>query len=60
MEKYLDSDEVQMLDFLKKCLEIDPTKRMSCSEALNHPWFSDISKYKEIDNQCLENFNIIQ
>lgn len=31
-----------MLDFIKKCLQIDPKKRMTCEEAIRHDWFKDL------------------
>jgi serine/threonine protein kinase len=34
-------DERLLLDFVQKCLIFDPTSRMTCEEALNHPWLSD-------------------
>ena len=37
------------LDLLKKLLTIDPTKRISAQEALNHKWFKD-NTAKEIFN----------
>ncbi len=38
------------LDLLKRMLVIDPIKRPSCKEALQHPYFKDVvcsCKYKE-------------
>ena len=37
-------------DFLGKVLEEDPNKRLSCKEALNHPWFKkdEINGFKRI------------
>ena len=35
-------------DFIRKCLDLDPTKRLGSKndvdEILNHPWFNGISK----------------
>lgn len=31
-------EDDQFLDFLKLCLEIDPEKRLSASEAMEHQW----------------------
>lgn len=55
LESYMKKGMIQMddqaLDLLKKMLKIDPVKRISCRDALNHPYFSgvecsiDYSKY---------------
>ena len=44
-EYYFDSDyspflieDELFLDFVMKCLEIDPERRFSASEAMEHPW----------------------
>lgn len=31
-------EDNEFLDFVKKCLEIDPETRFSASEAMEHPW----------------------
>ena len=35
-------------DFIRKCLNLDPSKRLGSTndvdELLDHPWFKDISK----------------
>jgi serine/threonine protein kinase len=36
-----------MLDFIRRCLNIDPNKRMTCEEAIRHDWFKDLSIKKE-------------
>ena len=38
------------LDLIKKLLIMDPKKRITAQEALNHPWFKD-NKSKELFNQ---------
>ena len=38
LEKIFD-DQPLLVDLLSKCLEIDPRRRISCEEALNHPFF---------------------
>lgn len=45
-----------MLDFIKRCLIIDPTKRMTCEEALRHDWFKDliILSEKEIEGRYMQ------
>lgn len=35
----------EFIDLLKKCLQINPRKRISVSEALNHPFFSIFQDY---------------
>jgi serine/threonine protein kinase len=42
IENSLSTEEKQMLDFIKKCLQFDPKKRMTCEEALRHDWFKDL------------------
>ena len=32
------SEDELFLDFVIKCLEIDPERRFSASEAMEHPW----------------------
>jgi serine/threonine protein kinase len=32
-------EERMMADFIKRCLQIDPTKRITCEEAIRHDWF---------------------
>jgi len=32
-------EERNMFDFIKKCLQFDPKKRLTCEEALRHDWF---------------------
>jgi serine/threonine protein kinase len=32
-------EERMMLDFIKKCLVIDPYSRVTCDQAMLHPWF---------------------
>jgi serine/threonine protein kinase len=33
-------DDPEFADFLEKCLEINPEKRITAAEALNHPWLA--------------------
>ena len=35
-----DSDAAAMISFIQRCLEWDPVKRWSPTEAMEHPWFS--------------------
>jgi len=34
----------EMKDFVASLLKVDPTKRLSAAEALNHAWFKDVNK----------------
>lgn len=51
----LDTEEKLMADFIKRCLHIDPRKRMTCEDALRHEWFNEmvLELEKEIDPQFL-------
>ena len=44
-------EEKEMIRFIKRCLIIDPNERMTCEEALTHPWFNDLinSREREIE-----------
>jgi len=35
-------EDDEFLDFIIKCLEIDPEKRFSASEAMEHPWVKSV------------------
>ena len=47
MCEFLSKDEINMVDFIKRCLDIDPSKRMTCEEAMRHDWFKTILIQKE-------------
>jgi serine/threonine protein kinase len=55
----LSTEEKLMVDFVRRCLEIDPTKRMTCDEAIRHAWFKEllIKTEKEIDDKIKEIIN---
>jgi len=40
-------------DFVKRCMERDPSKRMSPLEALNHPWIKTSKMEKELSDKPL-------
>jgi cell division control protein 7 len=39
----LTEDEQEAVDFLKCCLELDPSKRITAQQALEHPWLAGTS-----------------
>lgn len=41
LEKIISMSEVEM-DFLRRCLEVDPKKRITAREALEHPLFAEV------------------
>jgi len=34
---------------VRKCLTYDPDKRISASEALQHPWFKKYAKHEKVE-----------
>lgn len=42
IESKLSQDERLMVDFIRRCLEIDPAKRITCDEAIRHEWFKEL------------------
>ena len=42
----LKTHDENFIEFIRKLLEIDPSKRLSAKEAMNHPWITQ-SKYPE-------------
>lgn len=47
----INEDEKSMLDFIRKCLVIDPQERLTCNEALNHPWFANVREKLRIEKE---------
>ena len=43
------------MDLLKKLLAIDPEKRISAKEALNHPWFDSFKDSTPLKNKVKDN-----
>jgi serine/threonine protein kinase len=41
IEKLLSPEEKSFLDLVRRCLEIDPYKRISCEEAIRHDFFKE-------------------
>jgi serine/threonine protein kinase len=41
MRSRIQSDNKNFLDFISKCLKIDPSQRMTASKALNHPFITE-------------------
>jgi len=40
LKKRIGSDDEDFIDFLEELLQVDPDKRVSATEALNHPWLA--------------------
>jgi len=49
LHEMLSRDEQLMVDFVKACLQIDPSTRMQAEEALRHPWFRELLIQSEIE-----------
>ena len=47
LSEFIQSDDEDLLDLLSKLLEIDPEKRISAKDALNHPFFDSLP-HKEV------------
>jgi len=43
----------QAMDFLKKCLVMEPEDRLTCTELLEHPYFDDFKESFEAEMQSL-------
>ena len=44
-EKYWSSVSPEAIDFVKRCLTLDPEKRITAEEALAHPWFKMVLEH---------------
>ena len=38
MREAVPCEDLEFLDFISKCLEVDPESRFTASEAMKHPW----------------------
>lgn len=38
LDDVLESEDASFVDFIEKCLEWDPNKRMTPDQAIRHPW----------------------
>lgn len=47
-------EDAQFLDFISKCLEIDPETRFSASEAIEHPWVKAALQDKLIKTKLID------
>ena len=43
--------------FVKECLKVDPEKRPSCEDLMNHPYFDDFRDWFEDEIQTLIEFD---
>ena len=41
LEKMVPSQDSKFIDFIRRCIDLDPETRMSASEALEHDWIMD-------------------
>lgn len=39
-------------DLLEHLMDMNPNRRFTVQEAMNHPWFSDISNCKTEEHSC--------
>ena len=53
-DKFLDPYGDKAKDFVKRCLEVDPVKRMSTSEAQSHPWLMEVTQKNKIKRSTRE------
>jgi serine/threonine protein kinase len=48
-------EDSQFLDFIMSCVEIDPVRRFSASEAMEHPWIKSALLERQSDSTMRSN-----
>jgi cell division control protein 7 len=43
----LSQEELEAVEFMKCCLELDPAKRITADEALQHPFLADVMEHSD-------------
>jgi len=54
LREAIPSEETEFLDFVKKCLDIDPETRFTASEAIEHPWVKTGFQDKLLKNKLVD------
>lgn len=54
----LKSNDPLFIDFIQRCFEWDPSKRMNPDEALQHSWLSDVG-YNAVSSSCRLKYNTV-
>lgn len=44
MQEYLDGFDSEWVDLIEKLLQMDPNKRITIREAMDHPFFNSVKK----------------
>jgi len=52
------SSDMLYLDFVQKCLEIDPENRFGATEALNHPWIKSYRSKRSGKRQSMQQHRV--
>ncbi len=47
MKKY----SAEGIDLIKKLMIVDPKKRLTSRDALNHPWFKMFSRHRKVSEE---------
>lgn len=48
------SKDLIFLDFISRCLELDPEVRFSASQAMQHPWMTDYKSNQSLRSSARE------